>query len=98
MRPRHLIALTFAACLLLVGYGLLAPSALPKTLQMRQKERALQQEIASLRQNMLHLHHQTRLLSGDTAASRQYLKKIAREELHYIGPNEYQIVLHPKKR
>lgn len=88
MRSSNWIAVFIAASLFVVGYGLFAPTALPKLWQMRNKESLLRSQIASLNEKVQQQQQQVLLLSGNTKQSREYIEYIARSEHGFIGNDE----------
>lgn len=74
-------------------YLLLAPSALPNSYRMAQKEKKLQNDILEISEEIRKLTDEIALLQANSAASWQYIKHLARNDLGMIGPNEQIIIL-----
>ncbi len=81
--------------MIVVGYCVLAPSALPRLRYMKQKEAVLRAEVTDLRDQIHLLGLETRLLAGDSSISFKHLEKIARDEFGLIGKDEVLILLDP---
>jgi cell division protein FtsB len=96
MRSHHWIAISIVISTFVVGYCVLAPSALPKLWQMRRKESMHQTEIAALKKQALSLSQEAVLLAGDTQDSREYLEYVARKEHGFIGHDEVLLLLDTK--
>lgn len=94
MRSQHWIALSIAVSTLVISYCIFSPSALPKLWQMRQKEKALLQQISQLKSELLALTLEVQLLNDTSPKSRALLERVAREELGMIAADEIILQLH----
>ena len=92
MRVVSVLVVGAAAVVVVAGVVLFSPAGLSKLARLQEEERALGGQVAQQRSENTRLVEETRLLRGDSAASKLVLEKKAREELGYIGAGE--VVVH----
>ncbi len=93
MRALAVLVVGAAAVVVVLGLVLFSPSGVSKLSHLQEEERALGGQAAQKRAENTQMMQETRLLRGDSEASRLVLEKKAREELGYIAPGEIVVNL-----
>lgn len=98
MRPVHVLVVGAGLVAVIVGVVLFSPTGLSRLARMQDEERALTGQVAQKQKENERLVDETRLLQGDTPASKDVLEKKAREELGYTKPGEVVVVVPAEAR
>ncbi len=93
MRPLHVLVVGAGLTAVIVAVVLFSPQGLARLTRMRGEERALAGQVAQKQSENERMVEETRLLRGDSDASRLMLEKKAREELGYTAPGEIVVNL-----
>lgn len=93
MRPVHVLVVGAGLVAVIVGVVLFSPTGLSRLARMEEEERVLTGQVAQKQRANERLADETRLLQGDTPASKDVLEKKAREELGYTKPGEVVVVV-----
>lgn len=88
MRPRVVLVVAAGVSLAVSAYAVLAPSALPRWLELREEERALTSEVERARAENARLAAEVKVLQGGEPTSAAVLEKAAREELGWVRRDE----------
>lgn len=88
MRPRVVLVVAAAACVLVGAVAVFSPSGLARLRRLDDEETALRADVERRTRENEKLVDEIQLLRGDTAASNNVLEKRAREELGYVRPGE----------
>lgn len=98
MRPRVLLVVAGAIALAIVAYAVIAPSALPRLLQLKEEEKSLSGDLEKARADNARIAEQVRVLQGGEPSSPAVLEKVAREELGWVKRDEIVLTGLPSSR
>jgi cell division protein FtsB len=92
LRPRVLLVLGLGLSLAVAAYAVLAPSALPRLVDQRRDNDALEQDLKAQHEANAHRERELVLLKLDGPEGQAALEKAAREELGFVQKDEVLFV------
>jgi cell division protein FtsB len=92
LRPRVLLVVGLGLSLAVAAYAVLAPSALPRLVDQRRDNDALERDLKSQHEQNAHRERELVLLKLDGPQGQAALEKAAREELGFVRKDEVLFV------